>query len=149
MKHQGTAGFSPFSHLPGFHFGYLFLTHSHLSKVKVYLQALPLLQRGSEHGGLLQIIKILPCWKEARYLWWLGAALLSGGVWGAAGGQTAKKPTIASWQSTVSLGMRVTTQISITQARWTTHAHVFFVGQLASMCVHCSFLFLIEGHTLT
>ena len=27
--HQpGTAGFSPWLHLPGFHFGYLFLTHS-------------------------------------------------------------------------------------------------------------------------
>ena len=27
---QGTAGFSPWLHLPGFHFGHLFLTHSHV-----------------------------------------------------------------------------------------------------------------------
>ena len=30
LSHQGTAGFSSWFHLPGFHFGYLFLTHSHL-----------------------------------------------------------------------------------------------------------------------
>ena len=27
---QGTAGFSPCFHLPGFYFGYQFLTHTHL-----------------------------------------------------------------------------------------------------------------------
>ena len=30
LNHQETAGFSPCFHLPGFHFGYLFLTHSHV-----------------------------------------------------------------------------------------------------------------------
>ena len=30
LDHQGTAGFSLCFHLPGFHFGYLFLTHTHL-----------------------------------------------------------------------------------------------------------------------
>ena len=35
FSHQGTAGFSPWFHLPGFHFGYPFLTHSHFNlKVK-------------------------------------------------------------------------------------------------------------------
>ena len=29
LNHQGTAGFSPWFHLPGFHLGHLFLTHSH------------------------------------------------------------------------------------------------------------------------
>ena len=29
LSHQGTAGFGPCVHLPGFHFGYLFLTHTH------------------------------------------------------------------------------------------------------------------------
>ena len=29
LSHQGTAGFSPWFHLPGFHFGYPFWTHSH------------------------------------------------------------------------------------------------------------------------
>ena len=29
-SHQGTAGFGPCLHLPGFHFGYLFLTHSQM-----------------------------------------------------------------------------------------------------------------------
>ena len=29
-NHQGTAGFSPYFHLPGFHFRYIFLTHSHI-----------------------------------------------------------------------------------------------------------------------
>ena len=33
LNHQGTTGFSPWFHLPGFHFGYLFLTHSHLAPV--------------------------------------------------------------------------------------------------------------------
>ena len=31
LNHQGTAGFGPCFHLPGFHFGYIFLTHSHMS----------------------------------------------------------------------------------------------------------------------
>ena len=31
LNHWGTAGYSPCFHLPGFHFGYLFLTHSHVS----------------------------------------------------------------------------------------------------------------------
>ena len=30
LNHQGTTGFSPCFHLPGFHLGYLFLTHSHM-----------------------------------------------------------------------------------------------------------------------
>ena len=30
LNHQGTAGFGHGFHLPGFHFGYPFLTHSHL-----------------------------------------------------------------------------------------------------------------------
>ena len=30
LNHQGTAGCSPSFHLPGFHFGYIFLTHSQL-----------------------------------------------------------------------------------------------------------------------
>ena len=30
QNQQGTAGFSPCFHLPGFRFGYLFLTHSHM-----------------------------------------------------------------------------------------------------------------------
>ena len=30
LNHEGTAGFSPCFHLPRFHLGYLFLTHSHL-----------------------------------------------------------------------------------------------------------------------
>ena len=29
LNHQGTTGFGPCCHLSGFHFGYLFLTHSH------------------------------------------------------------------------------------------------------------------------
>ena len=29
LHHQGTAGFSAWFHFPGFHFGRLFLTHSH------------------------------------------------------------------------------------------------------------------------
>ena len=29
LNYQGTAGCSPSFHLPGFHFGYIFLTHSH------------------------------------------------------------------------------------------------------------------------
>ena len=32
LNHQGTAGLSPCFHLPGFHFGYLFLTHSHFRR---------------------------------------------------------------------------------------------------------------------
>ena len=32
LIHQGTAGLSPCFHLPRFHFGYLFLTHSHVWK---------------------------------------------------------------------------------------------------------------------
>ena len=35
FSHQRTAGFSPWFHLPGFHFGYLFLTHSQLFRGKV------------------------------------------------------------------------------------------------------------------
>ena len=31
LNHQGTAGFSPCYHLPGFHFGYTFLTQSHMT----------------------------------------------------------------------------------------------------------------------
>ena len=31
LNHQGTADFSPCFHLPGFHFGYLFLTHSRIT----------------------------------------------------------------------------------------------------------------------
>ena len=34
---QGTVGFSPF-HLPGFHFGYIFLTHSHVFDSQQILQ---------------------------------------------------------------------------------------------------------------
>ena len=34
LNHQGTAGFGPCVHLQGFHFGYIFLTHSH---VKLFL----------------------------------------------------------------------------------------------------------------
>ena len=30
MNHQGTAGLSPCFHFPGFHFGYIFLTHCHM-----------------------------------------------------------------------------------------------------------------------
>ena len=30
LHHQGTTGFSPCLHLQGFHFGYLFSTHSHI-----------------------------------------------------------------------------------------------------------------------
>ena len=30
LNHLGTAGFGPWLHLPGFHLGYLFLTHSHV-----------------------------------------------------------------------------------------------------------------------
>ena len=30
LNHQGTAGFGPCFHVPGFHFGHLFLTHSHI-----------------------------------------------------------------------------------------------------------------------
>ena len=29
VSHEGTAVFGPWFHLPGFHFGYLFLTHTH------------------------------------------------------------------------------------------------------------------------
>ena len=32
LIHQGTADFSPCFHLPGFHFGYLFLTHSQVKR---------------------------------------------------------------------------------------------------------------------
>ena len=31
LSQEGTAGFSLWFHLPGFHFGYLFLTHSHMA----------------------------------------------------------------------------------------------------------------------
>ena len=31
QDHQGTADFSPWFHLPGFYFGYPFLTHSHVA----------------------------------------------------------------------------------------------------------------------
>ena len=31
LTHHGTAGFGPWFHLLGFHLGYLFLTHSHIS----------------------------------------------------------------------------------------------------------------------
>ena len=31
LNHQGTAGFGPFFHLPGFYFGYLFLTHTQMA----------------------------------------------------------------------------------------------------------------------
>ena len=34
LNHQGTAGFSPCFHLPGFHFGYIFLTHSQVTNKK-------------------------------------------------------------------------------------------------------------------
>ena len=34
-NHQGTTGFGPCFHLPGFHLGYLFLTHSHLRKALI------------------------------------------------------------------------------------------------------------------
>ena len=30
LNHHGPTGFQPFFHVPGFHFGYIFLTHSHL-----------------------------------------------------------------------------------------------------------------------
>ena len=33
LNQQGTAGFSHCFHLPGFHFRYLFLTHSHLGQL--------------------------------------------------------------------------------------------------------------------
>ena len=33
LNHQGAAGCSPSFHLPGFHFGCIFLTHSHTTKV--------------------------------------------------------------------------------------------------------------------
>ena len=32
LNHQGTAGFSPCFHLPGFHLGYLFLTHRNMKQ---------------------------------------------------------------------------------------------------------------------
>ena len=35
MGMEGPAGFSPWFHLPGFHFGYLFLTHSHLNMLRI------------------------------------------------------------------------------------------------------------------
>ena len=35
LNHQGTAGFSPCFLLPGFHFGYHFLTHSHINGLAV------------------------------------------------------------------------------------------------------------------
>ena len=35
LNHRGTAGFCLWFHLPGFHFGYLFLTHSHLGRLPV------------------------------------------------------------------------------------------------------------------
>ena len=35
LNHQGTAGFSPCFHLPGFHFGYIFLTHGYLAECEV------------------------------------------------------------------------------------------------------------------
>ena len=34
LSHQGTAGFRPCFHLPGFHFGYLILTHSHMNQIE-------------------------------------------------------------------------------------------------------------------
>ena len=38
LNHQGTAGFSPCFHLPGFHFGYIFLTHSQIRKWHLLFQ---------------------------------------------------------------------------------------------------------------
>ena len=37
VDHDGTAGFSPCFHLPGFRFGYLFLTHSHIYIYILYI----------------------------------------------------------------------------------------------------------------
>ena len=37
--HQGTADYSPCFHLPGFHFGYLFLTHSHMGSTWIWIFA--------------------------------------------------------------------------------------------------------------
>ena len=40
-SHQETAGFSPSFHLPGFHLGYIFLTHSHINPYPNDVQAVP------------------------------------------------------------------------------------------------------------
>ena len=36
-NHQGTADFSLWFHLPGFHFGYAFLTHSHMNPLAFFV----------------------------------------------------------------------------------------------------------------
>ena len=56
-----TAGFSPCVHLPGFHFGYLFLTHSHkqVAKRSFTRRSLkPSIQRGI-HPGILGLLLCL------------------------------------------------------------------------------------------
>ena len=40
FNHQGTTGFSSWFHLPGFHFGYPFLTHSQLILVGIHYDML-------------------------------------------------------------------------------------------------------------
>ena len=37
LNHHRTAGFSPWFHLPGFQFGYLFLTHSHIQGPQIHV----------------------------------------------------------------------------------------------------------------
>ena len=81
LNHQGTAGFSLWFHLPGFHFGYLFLTHSHITNMRGrgvrgrYCQRLAASPSGSidRLAGCIQlasiclrILFIFPCWFEGE-----------------------------------------------------------------------------------
>ena len=49
QNHQGTAGFSPWFHLPGFHFGCPFLTHSHAGSIKFAFDRPPPSPGQTEH----------------------------------------------------------------------------------------------------
>ena len=62
LSHQGTAGFSLWFHLPGFHFGYLFLTHSHTMLTHSVFQ---------RYARQCDVVLVVP--KQARPTFWPNA----------------------------------------------------------------------------